>query len=121
MPNTPMAVGEGMSAVAAGSRATRADLDVAAAICAPSSQVMRVEESRIDDVAAVSGSGPAYFFRFCEVLMEAAQTQCGFSEAEARQLVSQTAKGAIAYVDSQADFPVARLRRLCTVESLERI
>lgn len=114
MPNTPMAVNEGMSGVAGGSRATDSDVDIAAGICEPSGKVLRVDEDRMDAIAAVSGSGPAYFFRFCEVLVEAAKTTGGFSDAEARLLVSQTAKGAIAYLDSQDGFPAARLRQEVT-------
>ena len=110
MPNTPMAVGLGMAGVAPGARATAADMDLAEALCAPAAEVLRVEESRIDAVTAVSGSGPAYFFRFCEVLVEAAKSECGFTDAEARLLVSQTAKGSIAYLTAQDGFPAARLR-----------
>lgn len=114
MPNTPMAVNRGMSGVAPGSRATAADVDIAAGICEPSGKVLRVSEDRIDDVAAVSGSGPAYFFRFCEVLVDAAKETCGFTDEEARLLVSQTAEGAIAYLNSQDGFPAARLREEVT-------
>ncbi len=110
MPNTPMAVGRGMAGIAPGSRALAGDVDAAEALCAPSAEVLRVAESMLDAVTAVSGSGPAYFFRFCEVLMDAAQTQCGFSEDEARLLVSQTAQGSMAYLAAQDGFPAARLR-----------
>ena len=110
MPNTPMAVGRGMAGIAPGRRAREADVDVAEALCAPSAEVLRVDESMLDAVTAVSGSGPAYFFRFCEVLMDAAQAECGFSEDEARLLVSQTAHGSMAYLASQEGFPAARLR-----------
>ena len=110
MPNTPMSVGRGMAGVAPGARARAADVDLAEALCAPSAEVLRVDEAKLDAVTAVSGSGPAYFFRFCEVLMEAAQAQCGFSEDEARLLVSQTAQGSMAYLAAQDGFPAARLR-----------
>ncbi|MDP6944441.1 MAG: NAD(P)-binding domain-containing protein, partial [Myxococcota bacterium] len=63
MPNTPMAIGWGMSGVAAGSRATEADLAVAEQICGASGEVLRVTEDKMDEVTAISGSGPAYFFR----------------------------------------------------------
>jgi pyrroline-5-carboxylate reductase len=114
MPNTPMAVGLGMSGVAPGNTATDKDVDFAAAICAPSSKILRVSEAQIDDVAAVSGSGPAYFFCFCEALVDAAVTQCGFTREQAELLVAQTAKGAIAYLDAQEGFPAARLRKEVT-------
>ncbi|TVQ87342.1 MAG: pyrroline-5-carboxylate reductase [Deltaproteobacteria bacterium] len=110
MPNTPMAIGQGMAGVAAGDRATPHDVETAAALCRPSGEVLIVPEARLDAITAVSGSGPAYFFRFCEVLVRAAREELDFSDAEARLLVSQTAKGAIAYLDSEEGFPAQRLR-----------
>lgn len=114
MPNTPMAVGRGMTAIAPGKYATEDDLALATEICGASGKVLQVTEARIDAVAAVSGSGPAYFFRFCESLMDAAVQTCGFSEEEAALLVSQTAMGAMEYVGQQKGFPVERLRREVT-------
>lgn len=114
MPNTPMAVGLGMSGVAAGARATGHDVELAATLCRPSGEVLVVPEARLDSLTAVSGSGPAYFFRFCEVLVHAAREQLGFSEGEARLLVSQTARGAIAYLDAEEGFPASRLRHEVT-------
>ena len=114
MPNTPMSVGWGMSGVAPGADATEADLAVAEQICSASGAVLRVREAQMDAVTAISGSGPAYFFRFCEALMDAAVTRCGFTEEEARLLVSQTAQGAMAYAGAQEGFPVGRLREQVT-------
>ena len=114
MPNTPMAIGEGMSAVAPGCSATRGDVRVGVALCEPAGEVLVVKESRIDAITAVSGSGPAYFFRFCEVLVQAAREELDFSEAEASLLVSQTAKGAIAYLVASEGFPAGRLRKEVT-------
>jgi len=114
MPNTPMAIGQGMTAIAPGAHATDDDLALATELCGASGKVLQVEESRIDAVAAVSGSGPAYFFRFCEALMDAAVHTCGFSEEEAKLLVSQTAQGAIAYLGEQEGFPAAKLREEVT-------
>lgn len=114
MPNTPMAVGEGMAAVAAGSRATKRDVQIAADICTPSARVLVVPEKKMDAITAVSGSGPAYFFRFCEVLMQAAEEELDFSEAEARLLVCQTAKGAAEYLAATEGFPAGRLRKEVT-------
>ena len=114
MPNTPMMVGAGMSGVAPGASASASDVDVAVSIAEASGCVLRVGESQIDDVAAISGSGPAYFFRFCEVLVDVAQRECGFSEETARLLVGQTARGALAYLDSQEGYPAGRLREEVT-------
>ena len=114
MPNTPMSVGWGMSGVAPGVNASDDDIAIAETICGASGAVLRVREDQIDAVTAISGSGPAYFFRFCEALMEAATERCGFTEKEAQLLVSQTAQGALNYAGAQEGFPVGRLREQVT-------
>lgn len=114
MPNTPMAVGLGMSGIAPGSAATDEDMDAVEVLCGASGGVLRVRENQIDDVAAISGSGPAYFYRFCEVLVEHAMGVCGFTREEANLLVAKTAEGSIAYLNSHEGFPAARLRKEVT-------
>ena len=113
MPNTPMAIGAGMAALAAGSAASEADLATAEAIFAPAAEVLRVNEDRMDAITAVSGSGPAYLFRFAEAQLAAAEA-LGFTTEEARLLVGQTLKGSIDYLLSQPEFPAARLREQVT-------
>ena len=71
MPNTPALVGAGAAAIAGGSAATDADLAWAESILSAVGTVVRVDESLLDAVTGVSGSGPAYVFRFAEALIEA--------------------------------------------------
>jgi pyrroline-5-carboxylate reductase len=59
MPNTPALVGRGASAIAAGSRADREDLDWAESILGSVGIVVRLEEEDLDAVTGLSGSGPA--------------------------------------------------------------
>src|SRR5215216_3006212 len=59
MPNTPALVGEGAAAIAAGTRATEADLDLAARVLGSVGVVVRVPEKLLDAVTGLSGSGPA--------------------------------------------------------------
>ncbi|WP_230369831.1 pyrroline-5-carboxylate reductase [Paludibacterium denitrificans] len=67
------------------------------------------EESGIDDITSVSGSGPAYVFYFIESMIEGAQ-QVGFSADEARRLVLATFDGALELA-RQSPLPVATLRQ----------
>ena len=62
MPNTPMLVGEAMSAISAGPYASGTHLAVVEEILGAVGRVVRVPESQQDAVTALSGSGPAYFF-----------------------------------------------------------
>ena len=59
MPNTPAMVGEGMSAIAAGSFASSEDLDWASSILSAVGEVVIVNETALDAVTGLSGSGPA--------------------------------------------------------------
>jgi pyrroline-5-carboxylate reductase len=113
MPNTPMMIGQGMVAIAAGRYASAADLDTAEKLFAPAARVLRTTEDRLDAVTAVSGSGPAYIFRFAECLVSGAKS-LGFSDEEAVLLVRATLKGSVDYLEGHPDFPAERLRRQVT-------
>ncbi len=93
MPNTPMLVGAGASAVAAGPRATDRDMDWVRRLLGASGDVVVVEESLMDAVTAVSGSGPAYFFYLVEALVEAG-VELGLDAGTAARLAGQTCLGA---------------------------
>ncbi len=93
MPNTPALIGQGASALFATDRA-KPMLRKAQRIFEAVGVVVFVEdESLIDAVTAVSGSGPAYFFLLMEEMTKAA-VELGLPEDVAKKLVLQTAKGA---------------------------
>ncbi|MFV0534640.1 MAG: pyrroline-5-carboxylate reductase [Cumulibacter sp.] len=93
MPNTPALVGEGMSVIAPGAAASPQHLQHARTILSGAGKVVQLEESQLDAVTAVSGSGPAYFFYLVEALIDGAQA-LGLDKATATELVVQTAYGA---------------------------
>lgn len=112
MPNTPMLVRRGMSAVCAGAHAKPADVAKAQRLLRAAGQVIRVPEDLMDAVTAVSGSGPAYFFYFTE-LLAAAGVKAGLPEDDARLLARVTFEGAAKLLAESADGP-AELRRRVT-------
>ena len=120
MPNTPMAVAQGMVGLARGQKATAQDMEFACQMFASSGEVLTVDESQMNAITAISGSGPAYFFRFCEIMVQAAKEVGGFSNEEAELLVRQTAQGAMAYLASQDGFPAARLAVRSQVSAARR-
>lgn len=69
MPNTPLLVGMGVSALARGTNANEHDLTMALELFSCCGKAVEVDEKLMDGVTALSGSGPAYLFRFAEVLM----------------------------------------------------
>ena len=92
MPNTPALIGEGISALFANDKA-KPMLEKAKSIFSSVGRVVVLDnEELMDAVTAVSGSGPAYYFLFCEELIKAA-IQLGLPENIAKELVLQTAKG----------------------------
>lgn len=114
MPNTPLAIGQGMVGLCRGAHADEADLALAEALFAPSGRVLRLaDESRMDAITAVSGSGPAYVFRTAEALIAAAEAR-GFSRAEAELLVGQTLAGSVAYLMRQGVAQAGALRQAVT-------
>jgi pyrroline-5-carboxylate reductase len=112
MPNTPMLVGMGMTAIARGAHASADDLAYARSLFESAGAVVEVDESQIDAVTAVSGSGPAYVFYLVEQMI-AAGVELGLSPEASRQLAAQTALGAATMLATSADTP-AELRRKVT-------
>jgi len=94
MPNTPALIGAGISGVYAAPAVSAAQRAAAETILAAAGSVVWVdEETQLDAVTAISGSGPAYVFYFIEAL-EAAARQLGLPAATARQLSLHTFVGA---------------------------
>ncbi|UWR00494.1 pyrroline-5-carboxylate reductase [Rhodobacteraceae bacterium S2214] len=94
MPNTPAAIGQGITALIGNARVTDAQLDLADQFLAAVGQTVRLEnEGQMDAVTAVSGSGPAYVFHLIETLA-AAGTARGLPADMAMQLAKATVAGA---------------------------
>ncbi|MCV7285124.1 pyrroline-5-carboxylate reductase [Mycolicibacterium wolinskyi] len=102
MPNAPVVVGGGVSALAPGRFATAEQLKEVSAIFDAVGGVITVAESQLDAVTAVSGSGPAYFFLMVEALVDAAVAS-GLSRAVATDLVVQTMAGSAAMLLERLD------------------
>lgn len=109
MPNTPAMLGLGMSGLfALDGLSADERLQTTSIMQAVGKTVWVQEESMIDAVTAVSGSGPAYVFYFIEALQEAA-VNLGFSAEDANTLALQTFRGAAELATTSAE-PVHVLR-----------
>jgi pyrroline-5-carboxylate reductase len=94
MPNTPCLIGEGMSMLVAGKRASPRDVARARALFETVGLVEIAEsESWMDAVTGLSGSGPAYVYRFAEALIEGG-VRVGLPRPVAERLAFQTLRGA---------------------------
>jgi pyrroline-5-carboxylate reductase len=113
MPNTPALVRQGISALHANARVAAEQRAQAQRILAAVGSVVWVpDETQLDAVTAVSGSGPAYFFAVMEA-MEQAGVALGLAPDISRQLTLQTALGAAVLATQSAD-PPATLRAQVT-------
>lgn len=92
MPNTPARIGLGITAIAPSALGTDESAFVRG-LFGSIGEVVEIPEEHLHAVTAVSGSGPAYIFRFAEC-MEAAAKQLGLPATVARALVSRTIRGA---------------------------
>ncbi len=109
MPNTPAAVGRGITALVGNTQASDADLDLAETLLSAVGQVVRLEhEGQMDAVTAVSGSGPAYVFHLIETLAAAGEAE-GLPADLALRLATATVAGAGALAEQSGDDP-AQLR-----------
>ncbi len=102
MPNTPALVDAGMTVLAAPSSLPRTDRDTAQELMQSVGLVAWANESQMDAVTAVSGSGPAYVFLFLDALTKAA-INAGLSAAMAKTLSLQTVTGACALASESND------------------
>jgi pyrroline-5-carboxylate reductase len=114
MPNTPAMIGEGVAGLFPFSKAvTREDrVQTETVLGAVGATVWITDESQMDAVTAISGSGPAYVFYFIEAVEDAAR-ELGLPVQIAHQLVLNTFSGAAKLASSSTD-PVAVLRERVT-------
>jgi pyrroline-5-carboxylate reductase len=108
MPNTPVLVREGVSALAFGTGVSEADQQLARCLFEAVGRVVVVEERLMDAVTGLSGSGPAYIFLAIEALADGG-VKMGLPRTVAELLAAQTVLGAAKMVLESGEHP-ARLK-----------
>ncbi len=109
MPNTPAAVGQGITAIIGNPQVTPAQMALAETLLSAVGQVVRLDhEAQMDAVTGLSGSGPAYVFHLIDCLTDAGVAQ-GLPPALALQLARATVAGAGALA-MQSDETPTQLR-----------
>ena len=112
MPNTPALIQEGASALAVGKHATQSDLKSVQKLFESVGKTVVVDESLMDAVTGLSGSGPAYVFLIIEALADAG-VKMGLSRSVALLLSTQTCLGAARMVSETGEHP-AKLKDMVT-------
>lgn len=112
MPNTPALVGAGATAISAGRHASEADLAAARAMFDAVGITVVLDESQLDAVTGLSGSGPAYIFLILEALADAG-VKVGLSRRNAQRLAAQTVMGSAKLLLDTDEHP-GRLKDMVT-------
>lgn len=113
MPNTPLLVGAGATAVCAGAQASAEDVALVHDLFASLGQAHVVDEESMDAVCAVSGSGPAYVAALVEALRDAAARE-GLDSALAESLALQTVYGTAALMKETGQDPATTRTAVCS-------
>jgi len=112
MPNTPALVEAGATAIAAGGHATGEDLEATRRIFDSVGMTVILEETQLDAVTGLSGSGPAYMFLIIEALADAG-VKVGLSRYNAQALAAQTVLGSAKLLIETNEHP-GRLKDMVT-------
>ena len=108
MPNTPALVLEGMSGVCKGSFATDDDAEFVIELLSNIGKCIEVSEAQIDIVTAISGSGPAFFYKVIEDMARAGET-LGLDYEKSLELATQTAVGSAKMIENRGNTSVQTL------------
>lgn len=108
MPNTPGAIGQGITAWSSASPLATADRSALSRLLGGLGESVEVPESQLDAVTAVSGSGPGFFFEFLAAY-ERGAIALGLEPELARRLIRTTFVGSLALAESAGETP-SRLR-----------
>jgi pyrroline-5-carboxylate reductase len=112
MPNTPALVLAGATAIAPGEHATKADLDTARFLFDAVGITVELDESQLDAVTGLSGSGPAYIFLMLDALADGG-VKMGLSRRNAQRLAAQTVMGSAKLLLETDEHP-GRLKDMVT-------
>ncbi len=113
MPNTPALIGAGAAAICAGHYAGADDLLAAENLFQAVGIVRRVDESQMDAVTGLSGSGPAYVFTIIEALADGGVKE-GLSREAALELAVRTVLGAAQLVAESGEHPAVLRDKVCS-------
>jgi len=112
MPNLPLSVGEGATAIETDGH-SEATLLLVERLFSAAGRAVRVGSHQMDAVTGLSGCGPAYFFEFLEGLILAG-VKAGLPRDTSAALVLETAKGALKLLESGKDGPSQWTAKVCS-------
>lgn len=123
MPNLPVSVRSGASAVAAGSRASQEDVELVRELFAALGSARIMREDQLDVAGILSGCGPAFFALFVDALVRAG-VSAGLPAADGREMLLSTMRGVAVQLLESSEHPRSYMERVSspggtTIEALK--
>ena len=113
MPNTPLMVGVGATAVARSEDVSPEELQQVLDLFAAAGTVALIDEAQMDDIINVNGSSPAWFFRMADVMVKRA-VSAGIDADTALRLTAKTMEGAARMLLESGKTPEELCRQVCS-------
>lgn len=113
MPNTPVAVGEGMILICSNPSVTEEDMAEFECMMSMCGKIDRIPENLIDVGTAVSGCGPAFVYMFIDALADGG-VKCGLSREKALKYAAQTLMGSAKMVVETGEHPNDLKNAVCS-------
>ena len=125
MPNTPLLLGKGVTALCPSENVTAGDFAVVRSMFALGGTAEIVEEKHMNSIIAVNGSSPAYIYMFAKAVVEYAKSQ-GIDENTALKLFCATLEGSAAMLLNSGDDPDTLIGKVCskggtTIEAVNKL
>jgi len=113
MPNTPLLIGKGMTALCKNNHATDSDFEKVCKIFAALGEIIILPEDQMNKIISVNGSSPAYVYLFAEAMLQGAVAQ-GFDEAAIYPAVLQSVIGAFEMMKSGGKSPAELIKAVAS-------
>lgn len=113
LPNTPMLIGKGVTAICANATATADDTSFATAVFASAGDVVNIDESQMNSIISVTSSSPAYVFKFIKAICDGAEAQ-GLDSHEMISYVCSVVIGAASLLAQSDKTPEELVSMVCS-------
>lgn len=113
LPNTPMLIGKGVTAICGNSAVSDEDMSFARAIFATAGDVVSIYESQMNPIISVTSSSPAYVFKFIKAICDGARAQ-GLDDESIKQSVCSMVSGAAAMLAQSDLSPEELVSMVCS-------
>ncbi len=123
MPNTPMLIGQGVSAICRSEKVSDSDFDFIGDVFSSAGKVIRIQESEMNRIISVTGSSPAYVFMMIKAMYEGASAQgllsdgvsdLGFSDKELIDSICDTIIGSAMLMKAGNKTPDEQIKTVCS-------